>query len=180
MTEPQDGRRKYEHVNSQWPDVLPELTAHEALAAAKRLWRVATGRSFKGKFKLTSGRRYTGPRRGTFYVNPGGHHFIGWRDLVHDISHYAHWEMNRGKRGYKPHDHRHHFIERELVAYVVKAGWLDGRLKSKAKPKPEPKQKRAASVAKRITLWESKLRRATNALRKLRRQAAYYARQEAA
>jgi hypothetical protein len=178
MTE--EKRAKYAHVNDQWPDTIPSLDPQEALAAAKRLYRVATGRAFQGKWALTSGRRYTWPRRGVYYVNPGGHHFGGWRDLVHDISHRAHWVLHRHAKDYKPHDHRHHFLERELVAHVLKAGWLDGRLKRPAKTKPDAKRLRAARIAARLKAWEAKRKRAETALRKLRRQAAYYERQLAA
>lgn len=113
----------YEQVNGQWPDIVPALTGDEAITAAKRLYRFAMKKSWKGKWALTSGRRYTHPRRGVFYVNPGrkpgwGDPKLdsGWRDLVHMMSHYCHWRLHPG---WKPHGPEHHAIEREMVAYVI-------------------------------------------------------------
>lgn len=67
-----------------------------------------------------------------------------------------------------------------MIRYVVASGWLAGKLKPKAKPKVELRTKRLASVLRRISSWESKLRRARTALRKLERQRRYYEKKAAA
>jgi hypothetical protein len=171
-------REKYHAVNEQWPEVMPALTGPEAIAAAKRLYRFGMKRAFKGKWKLTSGKRFTWPRGGVFYVNPnrtGWGVVNGWHDLVHTMSHYCHRRLHPK---HKPHDGRHHFLEKEMVAYVIRSGWLDGRLRPKSatatkavKSVPATKLERTVAAEKR---WTTKLRRAETALRKLRKQRRYY------
>lgn len=161
---------KYHTVNSQWPETVPEITGAEAIAAAKRLYRFAMKRAWHGKWALTSGRRYTWPRSGTYYVNPrrtGWGVENGWHDLVHMLSHYCHRKLHPNKR---PHDSRHLYLEREMVAYVIRSGWLEGKLRRPDKPAPDRKAIKADRIAAGIKRWEAKQRRATTALRKLQRQ----------
>lgn len=121
---------KYHAVNGQWPETIPVLTGPEAVSAAKRLYRFGLKRVWKGKWKLTSGRRYTWPRGGTFYVNPHRENRseakAGWQDLVHMMSHYCHSRLHPNHRS---HDGRHHFLEKEMVSYVIRSGWLEGKLR---------------------------------------------------
>lgn len=172
---------KYQSVNGAWPegtrdgrDLKP--TPQEARAGARKLYRIAMGKSWTGPVKITSGRRYTYPRWGVFSVNPdqrGG----GWHEIVHSISHYA------ARRLYgEAHGPRHAFIERELIKAVVNGGWLEGKLRKPEKPKvaADIKAIRRQRVLDRMEAWESKKKRAETALRKLRRQQAYYERQIAA
>lgn len=167
----------YEHVNAAWPagtndgrDLKP--TPQEAVSAAKRLYRFAMKRPFKGKVKLTSGNRYTWIRSGVLSVNPDWRNG-GWHELVHLMSHYCASRLYPNAKG---HGTQHHFLEKEMIEYVVKSGWLDGKLKreTKAKEKPDPVALRAERVLKRIEAWERKRRRAETALRKLKRQQRYY------
>lgn len=175
-------RAKYHAVNSQWPDVMPELTGPEAVAAAKRLYRFTMKKPWRGKWKVVSGNRYTWTYQGVFCVNPkytGRGAVNGWHDLVHFMSHYCH---NRLWPRHKPHGPNHSHIEKEMVRYVLEHGWLDGRLRPKvrekaAKADPATKVARLDAAAKR---WTTKLRRATTALRKIARQRARLARQMSA
>lgn len=165
-------RKPYASVNGAWPEgPLPIPTGPEATTAVKRLYRLAMGKKWSGKVKLTSGRRYTWPRYGVYTINPGGHHFGGWRDLVHDVSHYCHRRRHPDKR---PHDFRHLILEREMVSHVVKSGWLEGKLKRPEKTKADPKDVRYQRILQRIASWERKQRRAQTALKKLSRAKAYY------
>jgi hypothetical protein len=170
----------YDHVNGKWPETIPALTGDEAVAAAKRLYRFAMKKSWKGKWKLTSGRRYTWPRGGTFYVNPNRDNWseakAGWQDLVHMMSHYCFRQLMPHR---KPHDTRHLYLERDMVEYVIKSGWLDGKLKAPVKPKADPVATKAVGLAARAVRWEAKRRRAETALRKIARQAAALARRKA-
>jgi hypothetical protein len=170
-------QKKYHHVNSLWPDTVPELDGQEAIAAAKRLYRLGIGHAYKGKWKLTSGQRYTWQRSHVFYVNPkytGRGAVNGWHDLVHFMSHYCHWKLHPG---WKPHGPEHHAIERRMVEYVIANGWLDGKLKSKAKTATaDVKAVRHARVLARIKTWQAKRKRADTALKKLERQRRYYER----
>jgi hypothetical protein len=162
----------YEHVNDQWPDELPTPTGDEAIAACKRLYRFGLKKSWRGKWKLTSGRRYTWPRGSTFYVNPNGEHFGGWRDLVHFMSHYCFSQLMPHRR---PHDSRHEYLEREMVRYVIEQGWLEGKLRRKAKAEPTIDEINAAKLAHieaAIRRWETKAKRAATALRKLQKKKA--------
>lgn len=186
---------KYHSVNSRWPEGTREgrdlkPAPQEAMSAAKRLYRFAMKKPFRGKVKLTSGRRYTWIRNHVLYVNPdlgsgeprcfidgvpqprGG----GWHELVHLMSHLCANRLFPKARGHGP---QHAFLEREMVEHVVSSGWLDGKLKSKpraAKPKPTPHDKILVSMKR----WEAKRKRAETALRKLRRKAAYHERRIAA
>lgn len=172
----------YEKVNGQWPDIVPALTGDEAIAAAKRLYRFTMKKSWKGKWALTSGRRYTWPRGGTFYVNPdrGDGLHGGWRDLIHMMSHYCHRQLHPN---HKPHDGRHHFLEKEMVAYVLQQRWLTGKLRKAEGPKPSVAQVIGAEqerLAAQLKRWETKRKRADTAIRKLRQKAARLERRLAA
>lgn len=183
----------YAKVNETWPDDLKTPTHTEAVTGAKRLIRLAyrmakedgvfslSYRPGKRKFVLTSGRRYTFPRRGVWYVNPQGHHFGGWRDIVHDISHWAHQRFWPSEKGHAP---RHVWIEKVMTDYAVKH-FLNGKLvrPKKEKPPVDPiaqrliiNDLRTARVTAAIEQWEAKKRRAENAIRKLHRKQRYYAR----
>jgi hypothetical protein len=163
----------YARVNGAWPETLPELTPQEAKTAFKRLYRMTMKKPWKGKIAFTSGNRHNWSRYGSFYLNPKGNHFGGWRDLVHGLSHYCHRKLYPNA---KPHSFQHHFLEKEMVEYVVKNGWLEGKLKRKApeKPAPDPKGVKLALIKRRIENWEKKEQRARNALKKLRRKESYY------
>jgi hypothetical protein len=165
-------RVKYHAVNDQWPDTMPPLTGPEAITAAKRLYRFTMKKPWRGKWKLVSGNRYTRAHQGIFCVNPnytGRGAINGWHDLVHFMSHYCHQRLWPNHR---PHGPNHHHIEKEMVAYVLAHGWLDGRLRPKlkvVKSDPAMKVARLDAAAKR---WTTKLRRATTAMRKIARQRA--------
>ena len=165
---------RYVSVNGAWPDgELPIPSPQEALSGAKRLYRLVMGHKWRGKWQLTSGKRYTWPANGVYHVNPNGRYFGGWRDIVHLMSHQCH---RRLYPRHKPHDGRgtHAFIERTMIEHVVKSGWLDGKLKRPEKPKPDVQQARQQRVLARIEKWQAKHKRAETALKKLKRQARYY------
>jgi hypothetical protein len=161
---------RYQSVNGAWPQAeLPKMTGHEAIRAGKRLYRLAMGSAWKGKWKAGRGNHRTYPRGNTFLVNPGQ----GWHDMVHDLSHYCHRRLHPD---HKPHDGRgtHAFIEKTMIEHVVNSGWLGGTLKRPGKSKPDLKAVRYRRIVSRIGRWDAKRKRAETALRKLRRQRAYY------
>jgi hypothetical protein len=167
-------REWYERVNAAWPATLPALTADEAIRAARRLYRFVRRRTFDGQVKTTSGNRYSYIRNGVLYVNPDR----GWHDLVHDLSHYFHARLSDAK----PHASDHARLELRMAKEVVRRGWLDGTLKTPARaPRAKPsaddvRRQKYARILARAKAWESKRKRAETALKKLRRQAAYYER----
>lgn len=176
------GTEKYASVNGQWPEGTNEghaikPTPQEAMTGARRLYRRAMGKPWRGAVKITSGRHHTRIARGTLYVNPDHTWDGGWHGIVHSMSHHASWGLY-----HENHGPRHAFIERDLISYVVSSGWLEGKLRRPEKPKPQidPKAKRHARVLASIERWTRKKKRAETALRKLARQIAYYERQQAA
>lgn len=169
---------KYHGVNSQWPDVLPPLSDQEALAGTKRLYRKATGKAFKGEWKITTGNRRTWVRNHVFYVNPGstgwtGDARPGWPDIVHNISHYAHWKLHPTWASHGP---AHRELEEDLTRYVIEQGWLQGTLKREPKAVVPAIDRRYTNVVAGIVRWTTKLKRAKTALTKLERKLKYYER----
>jgi len=173
---------KYDSVNSQWPEGTNEgrdlkPTPQEAMAAARRLYRLGFGKPFKGKIVLTSGNRATWIRGNVLYVNPDQRQWWcstggGWHEIVHGMSHYVAARLHGSA-----HDHRHAWIERTMIEHVVKSGWLDGKLRRPEKPKPTADDKRRAKldgIERRLASWRTKRKRAETAIRKLERQRAYY------
>lgn len=163
-----------------WPATIPALDGPEACKAVRRLWRKFLGAPCPYELRITSGNRTTwksssptvmrGRRVPTFNVNPEQ----GWRDLVHDLSHWFHRKLYPKKN---PHNPLHAHLEAEMIAHVVASGWLDGALKSRPAPKVrDVVAERAARIEERIAAWEAKERRARNALKKLRPRQRYYQR----
>jgi hypothetical protein len=170
----------YENVNGQWPEGTDfgrslKPTPEEATRAARRLYRFAMKRPWTGKVVVTSGRRHTWIRRGVLYVNPderGG----GWHEVVHSMSHLCAFRLHPGAAG---HGYQHAFVEKEMIAHVVRSGWLNGKLRSKAKPAPDPRDVKRERMAARLKAWEAKARRADRAVTKLRRALARMDRRDA-
>lgn len=163
-----------------WPAKVPALTEDEAIRAAKRLWRYALGTTFEGPVKVTSGNRrnrieWLGSVR-RIVVNPDR----GWKHLVHELSHWFDYVAN----GTSKHGKHHARFEAKLVREVVARGYLDGKLATPAKVEaaalPAEDRKRAEQRKKldallaRAARWESKRKRAENALAKIHRSARYY------
>jgi hypothetical protein len=157
--------RRYARLNALWPQPLPALSEQEAISAAKRLYRLASGRAFKGTFRITSGNRRTWIRQGVFVVNPAH----GWKNLVHAVSHLAHYKCHPGKSG---HHWTHLDYERRLTEAVLSKGWLDGALRRAAPVAVDKRLIAQQRIIARIAAWETKQRRATTALAKLQRQKA--------
>lgn len=163
----------YRRVNASWPTPVPQLTAEEAVKAARKLWRWGMGENWVGPIEVTSGNRYTWVRRGVLYVNPRS-----WDRFVHDVSHLLWYSANRGQA--KPHDKGHARFELKIRKEVLRRGWLAGALKAKARA-PQPKGGdarlvRYRSVVVRMERWQAKLARAKRALAKLQRAQRYYER----
>lgn len=157
----------YEHVNAEWPGEIPALTFAEGVRATKLLHRKFLKRRCRWSFKETSGRRYGGMDRPLVWsINPGGtFHHGGWWLLVHNLSHRFAYTLHPGT---KPHSTQHAFLERSMVAHVVRSGWLTGRLRPKPKAPPPPVDK-CQRLRDRLARWESKERRARRAAAKLRK-----------
>lgn len=167
-----------EYAKIQWPENVPPLTGWEAVRAASRLWRWGRGVPCPYEIRETSGNRSTYVRHGILWVNPdcrdasGG----GWKSFIHDLSH----TINLDRRGHSKHHAR---LEARMVREVIKRGWLDGRLKRDEDVLPPKEtalsQKRHDTLARieaSIHRWETKAKRAKNALAKLEKRRRYYER----
>jgi hypothetical protein len=159
-------------VNNAWPKPMPPMTFEEGKEAAKRLilkWRPRYwGKLGRLDIKETSGNR----RTRLFLLDRLGYAVIinpskGWDSLVHTISH--------GLGG--GHGNSHLKVERDMVRYVVKQGWLDGRLKKAPKPKP-PKvslvERRAKSAKNRLKKAEKDMVAVQRRAKKWRSKVKYY------
>lgn len=169
MPSPQEWNRL---VNNKWPAGLPKPSPQEAITGAKRLYRKAMGRPFKGKVRVTSGRRYSWIRRGEMIVNPSH----GWPEIVHLLSHYFHRRLHPKHR---PHSYLALEMEKNLTDYALAHGFHEGKLKSKPRPtKPKPPQRvlRLQSAAEHLKRWEAKRKRAETAIRHYRKKVRYYER----
>jgi hypothetical protein len=147
---------------------MPIPSDKEAIAGAKRLYRRAMGRPFRGKVVATSGNRYTWIRRGVMHVNPNrrwGHPQPGWPDIVHLLAHYCH---SRRRPNDRPHSRHELDLEGDLTRYVVKHGFHEGKLLRPVKPaKPKPDRQTVAyqrSVAA-LKRWNTKMKRAQTGVR---------------
>lgn len=207
-------REWYARTNAEWDKAralcggtLPIPTADEAIKGARKLYRFATGRTWTGPVRVTSGRRSTWIRNGVFVVNPNGRDYAGkddegkaryltgWETIVHCLSHYAH--------NGKPHCKAQALLESRMIREVIKRGFLTGALRGdkrievagemsavfhdsalheqvaaeqKAQARRVDALRNLECLNERIKRWESKQRRAENALAKLRKQVKLYER----
>jgi hypothetical protein len=168
----------YERVNAAWPQLIPKLTAAEAVAAGKKLYRFGMRKTWRGPVHVGSGNRHTWIRHGVMTVNPDG----GWHALVHGLSHYCHLRTRRwdiGEEPEKPHSRGHARMELRMVKEVVRRGWLDGKLargaEDRARRAAEKRMDRTTPAFKLACLrtrekrWITRTRRAATALSKIRR-----------
>lgn len=155
-------------VNSIWDKIWPEQkrNVHPNLAMnyVRAMWKAETGQKFPWKIRIGSGSRRTWLHYGVFTVNPEQ----GWRYLNHDMSHF----IERCTTG-DAHSDGHLRRERNGANLIVRRLLRD-------EPYVEPKKRRdhvadrAARVNANIKRWETKLRRAATALKKLKKKKRYY------
>lgn len=162
-----------------WPKDVPELTAPEAIRAARRLWRFSVGTTFDGVIEVTSGNRNTRIKwnRNIRCIVVAPQH--GWRHFIHSLSHWFDYVVNSETN----HSKHHARFEAKLIKEVIRRGWLDGKLKDKEPetnvvpiidPKIAERKLKLARIDARIISWERKQARATRALAKLAKQQRYY------
>ena len=174
-------------VNDKWKalDGLKPPSEQEAITGAKRLYRHIMGRPFEGEtIKTVTGNRHTwimGLRRSRsrqrMVINCNRSHDsdAGWQEIVHGLSHACHRAKNPSAR---PHDSQQLRIEAGMTDYAISHGFHLGKLKTKAKakvPVDRVKQRYEAMLKRRVT-WESKHKRAANALKKVQREINQYER----
>jgi hypothetical protein len=147
-------------TKEQRRNVHPNL----AMNYIRAFWKQEVGSKFRWKIRIGTGNRRTWLHSGVFTVNPAQ----GWHDINHDMSHF----IERRKTG-GAHTDQHLRLERNGAALIVKRFLMD-------EPYVEPKKERdfvaerAGRVDANIQRWETKLKRAANALKKLKKKKRYY------
>ena len=146
---------------AQRNNVHPNL----AMNYVRAFWKQEMGRKFPYKLRVGSGNRRTWRDSKGFTVNPDQ----GWHDINHDMSHY----IERCKTG-AAHSDQHLRLERNGAALICKRFLRDEPYEEPKKSTRDLQAERAARIDARIKKWEPKLKRATTALKKLRKQKKYY------
>jgi hypothetical protein len=167
-----------QNINTLWGGRRPVLSPADSLAAARKLWRHATGKGWKGEWKLTSGRRVTRPIRGTFYVNPNEPDDPGIRGIIHSISHVAHYRLHPKDA---PHSIRQMRLEARLTKFAIKRGWHEPKLVEPVAPPPAPAKpdvvaQRYRRMVARRDKWAAELERAKRLLAKAEKEVRAYER----
>lgn len=156
----------------QWPPI----TRGEAERAARLL---------VGRFAIAASKSPQQTKRPTFAKEarrcwisrqPTRCDVRGWGRLIYDSA----WRVYVWRRNIHPKDRWLENPERvqlaaEMAAHVIQSGWLAGTLRG-----PEPKKRntrdRLATCETLLARWDKKLRRAQNAIRKLKRRRSALAR----
>jgi len=166
---------RYDPIGQVLPPMTPPITRVEAQRAAERIYKQFGKAELRSQnvasFPILYGRNKARRCWASTKPAPGSDPNKGWPRLIHDVSHSI---FRRRHPGFKPHAGGHATLEREIAQYVVAKGWLDAKpLRPKAAAKPSRGEAQAARLARieaAIVRWAAKLRRAENALRKLKRQ----------
>jgi hypothetical protein len=130
----------------------------------RAFWRQEMGGKFPWRLRVGSGNRRTWLADFVFTVNPDQ----GWHDINHDMSHF----IERRKHG-GAHTDYHVRLEGAGARLIVRRFLRD-------EPYVDPKKgrdrvaDRAVRVDAGIKRWDAKLKRAVNALKKLKKQQRYY------
>lgn len=146
-------------VNNKFDGQHPVLSGQESILAARKLYRHAMGKAWTGKVELTSGNRYTWVRRGVLYVNPN-QRGRGLREMIHDLSHYAHSRLHPKDA---PHSIRQARLERNMADFALTRGWPEGALRREpaaAPQKPDAVKLRYARMVRRRDRWAADAERA--------------------
>lgn len=163
----------YNDINAAWAGLtIPPITRHEADRAVRALYR-KFGKSDLGGPEQQSDMTFGGNvRRCWISRAQNGALERGWGRLVHDVSHFV---FRRRHPKWRPHHPQHAILEREMADHVRACGWLDGLLRAAEPAKMTPDQRtaeRRAALDARLAAWQTKQKRATNAIKKVRRQIA--------
>ncbi len=145
----------FEQMQNVWPT--------HAISFVRAMWKAEVGTKFRWKIRIGTGNRRTWLHSGVFTVNPEQ----GWHDINHDMGHF----IERRKSGGAHTDSQLKF-ERNGANLIVRR-FLETEPSPK-KDKPDMATVRAARVNAGIKRWEAKLRRASTALKKLKKQQRYY------
>jgi hypothetical protein len=149
------------------------LTEAEAEIVVKKLTR-----HFKlGEVDLdfTSGNRYSRGGRWKITINLNQ---LDFHTICHELAHTYQLKRLGFKSGDRWHTKKHLRIVKRMMHYCQKKNWFEQELNKRLTPKPlkpeltkeELKQQKIQRTKDNIRAWESKLKRAENRLKKLKRQ----------
>lgn len=168
-----NGDPRYTGVALMLPQVLPPITMRDAVRAYSRLVRAFGGTEHipvgvleaRGGRPIRSNYRSIG-RRCWASTTPTSSHLKGWGRLIHDASHYV-FECRHPSA--RPHDGGHAQLECQMAHYVAQHGLLE-RIATKPKPsKRKSYAERIEHTRELMNRWERRAKRASTAIRKLRR-----------
>lgn len=166
----------YRRVNEAWPEPVPAMTFAQGSNAARRLFRWALGETFTGTITETSGARHNKCSYRRIIINPRR----GWKSLLHTMSHRC-WRMANVGEPIRPHERGHAKLELRMIKEVIKRGWLQteatqSKPVTPSEPKHDLRVEKLIRTEALIAKWETKLKRAQTALKKLSRRKRYYER----
>ena len=146
------------------PEQRRNVHPNLAMNYVRAFWKQEMGRVFPWKVRVGTGNRRTWLHNYVFTVNPDQ----GWHDINHDMSHF----IERRKTG-GAHTNQHVRLEGAGARLIVRRFLRDEPYAEKKKER-DPVMERAARVDAGIKRWDAKLKRAANALKKLKKKKRYY------
>lgn len=164
-------KMRYASIQQRWAEFHPRraLTRAEAERLARAIYARFGRATAEYPSQLHDARMGEGePRRCWVASRPGCSQSRGIPRVVHDVSHSI-WDVRFPRRG--GHDFGHAKFEQEVQQWVIARGWMEPPRKPTALDRRYDRAfRRLASIQLRLDAWESKRRRADNALARLRRQ----------
>lgn len=161
-----DNDPRYLPIESILPNPMPACSKHEARRAYQKLIDHFGG--IVGGHQTDRACWRWGVRRCWIALKPTTGHHKGWGRLIHDMSHTV---FSARHPNFRTHDGGHAQLEAEMATYAVEKGWLTGGLRAPVAAKPTAGDKLAALEAAEKR-WTTKLRRATTALKRVKRRRA--------
>ncbi len=131
----------------------------------RAMYRQVMKKPFPYKIRIGSGNRRTWCRWGVFTVNPDQ----GWHDINHDMGHWLERQLTGDA-----HSNQQLRFERDGALLICRRFLRDEPYEKPKKSTRDLQAERAARVDANIKRWETKLKRANNALKKLRKKKRYY------
>lgn len=163
---------RYAMVNSLWQSLgtLPPFTREEATKAAASIARNFGPKRF-GQPWQTTNYRIKAVRRCWISSQPVARGDIskGLARICHDLSHDIH-DVRVGPSLRRQHSFSHAALELQIAQFAVAQRFHTGRLKPTPPSVEEQRAAKLALIEAGLKRWETKRKRAQNALWKLQRQ----------
>lgn len=163
---PEEFNRVVESIWKEQSTPAQRRNVHPNLAKnfIRAFYRQVMKKPFPYKLRIGTGNRRTWCRWGVFTVNPDQ----GWHDINHDMGHWLERQLTGGA-----HTNQQLRFERDGATLICRR-FLSDEPYANTKPEKDVQVVRAARVDANIKRWEAKLKRASNALKKLKTKKRYY------